>query len=122
MFDPTSYVTNARELPIETFDWGTLQWLCRDGLLAGAEQTLGICNIHPGRSNPRHYHPNCDEVLYMISGCGMHSFRDSTVELSAGMTIRIPRGVAHNLTNVGPESIVCLISFNSGTRETVFLE
>ena len=37
------------------------------------------------------------------------------------MTIRIPSGVQHNLTNVGDVPITCLIAFNSGERETVFL-
>jgi len=61
-------------------------------------------------------------VLYMLAGRGRHSFEDDHVELTAGMTIRIPVGVTHNLHNLGDEPLVCLIAFNSGTRETMFLE
>ncbi|MCX6926938.1 MAG: hypothetical protein NT154_27580, partial [Verrucomicrobia bacterium] len=28
----------------------------------------GLATILPGKSNPMHYHPNCGEVLYVISG------------------------------------------------------
>ena len=122
VFDPTRFVTNAATLPVETFEWGTLQWLCNAKLSRRAEQTLGLCHILPGQHNPRHYHPNCEEVLSMLAGRGLHSFEDDQVELTAGMTIRIPVGVTHNLENIGDEPLVCLIAFNSGERETVFLE
>ena len=122
MFDPARFVTNAETLPVESFEWGTLQWLCNAKLSPGAEQTLGLCHIRPGQRNPRHYHPNCEEVLHLLAGRGRHGFEDDQVELTAGMTIRIPPGVTHNLTNTGNEPLVCLIAFNSGVRETVFLE
>jgi mannose-6-phosphate isomerase-like protein (cupin superfamily) len=122
MFDPARFVSDACLLPTETFDWGTLQWLCHAQLFRGAEQTLGICHIKPGARNPRHYHPNCEEVLYMLSGHGQHSFEDDTIDLKPGMTIRIPVGVTHNMTNTGSEQIACLIAFNSGNRETVFVD
>jgi phosphonatase-like hydrolase len=118
----SAYVTSEGELPTESFEWGTLKWLCNAKLLPGAGQTTGICHILPGRRNPVHYHPNCEEVLYMLSGQGAHSFDEKSIPLRAGSTIRIPAGVRHNLSNTGSETIVCLISFSSGERETVFLE
>lgn len=122
MFDPIRFVSDASLLTTEIFDWGTLKWLCHGRLFQGAEQTLGICHIQPGCQNPRHYHPNCEEVLYMLSGSGQHSFEDDVIELRSGMTIRIPVGVTHNLSNTGTDPIVCLISFNSGNRDTVFVD
>lgn len=74
------------------------------------------------QTNSRHFHPNCEKVLYLLAGCGRHSFEDDAVELRLGMTIHIPAGVTHNLTNTGSELLTCLIAFNSGHRETVFLE
>jgi phosphonatase-like hydrolase len=116
------YVASSRELPEETFEWGTLKWLSNQALSTGAEQTLGLCHIHAGRRNPVHYHPNCEEVLYMLSGSGVHSYDGRLIEISAGMTLRVPAHVKHNLQNTGPAPIVCLIAFSSGRRETVFLE
>lgn len=121
MIDFTQLTTDVVTLPTETFEWGTLTWLCNAKLSPGAAQTVGLCHIHPGRRNPVHFHPNCEEVLYMLAGTGQHSFDGKSIELRAGMTIRIPVGVKHNLMNTGNEPIVCLIAFNSGERETVFL-
>jgi len=117
-----SHVTASDDLPEESFDWGTLKWLSSDKLSPGAAQTLGICHIRPGCTNPVHYHPNCEEVLYLLAGEGRHSFDGQFVQLRAGSTIRIPAGVKHNLTNTGTETLVCIISFSSGRRETVFIE
>ena len=116
------YVAAQSDLPEESFDWGTLKWLCNERLSSGSPQTLGICHILPGRKNPVHYHPNCEEVLYMLAGHGQHSYNGQVFSLSPGSTMRVPAGIRHNLHNTGPEPIICLISFSSGRRETIFLE
>ena len=121
MIDWKQLTTDIADLPTETFEWGTLTWLCNAKLSPGAMQTVGLCHIHPGLGNLVHYHPNCEEVLYMLSGTGLHSFDGESIELRAGMTIRIPSGVKHNMTNAGDVPITCFIAFNSGERETVFL-
>jgi len=115
-------VTDISQLPIETNAWGTLQWVCNDHLMPGSEQTLGLASILPGKHNPTHYHPNCEEVLYVISGQGLQSYDGRTVELKPGMTICIPAKVKHNLVNVGTEPLRTLVSFSSGDRQTVWLE
>lgn len=120
--DLASLVTDSAQLPLEKSAWGTLQWLCSAKLSPGAAQTVGLAEIFPGQRNPVHYHPNCEEVLYMISGQGQHTFDGRVIELRAGMTIRIPAGVKHNLINTGQEPVKTLISFSSGDRKTVFLE
>lgn len=118
----TPYVVESSDFPAESFPWGTLRWLCNQRLSPGAEQTLGTCEIFPGARNPVHYHPNCEELLYMLSGTGRHSFDGEEIELRPGSLIRIPAGVRHNLVNTGNEPITCLISFSTGDRQTVFLE
>lgn len=120
--DASALVTNSDELEEETFEWGTLKWLSSAKLSPGAEQTVGICRIFPGKRNAVHYHPNCEEVLYMLAGEGQHSLDGKMVAVRAGSTIRIPTGMRHNLANTGSETITCLISFSSGRREAVFLE
>ena len=117
-----AYVTDAGELPIEESPWGTLQWVCNAKLSPGAAQTVGLARIFPGKTNVPHFHPNCEEVLHVLSGRGVHSFDGRTVELKAGMTIRIPAGTKHNLANTGAETLVTLVSFSAGDRKTVFLE
>ena len=115
-------VTDSAQLPVEHNDWGTLQWVCNGKLMPGAEQTVGLATILPGKQNPVHFHPNCEEVLYVISGEGIQSCDGRTIPLKAGMTIRIPSKVKHNLANTGREPLQTLVSFSSGTRQTVWVE
>ena len=115
-------VTDAAQLPVEKNAWGTLQWVCNEKLMPGSEQTVGLATILPGKHNPVHYHPNCEEVLYVISGEGLHSYDGRTIPLKAGMTIRIPAKVKHNLVNTGTETLRTLVSFSSGDRKTVWIE
>ena len=115
-------VTDAAQLPVEQSDWGTLQWVCNGKLMPGSEQTVGLATILPGKHNPLHYHPNCEEVLYVLSGQGEQSCDGRTILLKAGMTIRIPASVRHQMTNTGTETLRTLVSFSTGDRKTVFLE
>ena len=117
----TGKVTDATQLPVERSAWGTLQWVCNEKLMPGSEQTVGLATILPGKQNPLHYHPNCEEVLYVISGQGLSSYDGRTISLKAGMTIRIPAKVKHNMVNTGTETLRTLVSFSSGDRKTVFL-
>ena len=115
-------VTDTARLPVEQNDWGTLQWVCSDKLMPGSGLTVGLATIFPGKQNPLHYHPNCEEVLYVISGQGVHSYDGRTIPLKAGMTIRIPAKVKHNMVNTGTEALRTIVSFSTGDRKTVFLE
>ncbi len=115
-------VTEASQLPVQQNDWGTLQWVCNGKLMPGSAQTVGLATIFPGKQNPVHYHPNCEEVLYVLSGEGVQSYDAHTIGLKPGMTIRIPAKVKHSLRNTGNEPLRTLVSFSSGNRKTVFLE
>jgi mannose-6-phosphate isomerase-like protein (cupin superfamily) len=115
-------VTDAGQLPVEQNAWGTLQWICNAKLLPGSAQTVGLATIFPGKLNPVHYHPNCEEVLYVISSQGLQSCDGRTISLKPGMTIRIPAHVKHNLLNTGTEPLRTIVSFSSGNRKTVFVE
>ena len=120
--EPSIVVTDVATLPVESTPWGTLQWVCNGKLMPGAQQTVGLATTLPGKSNPVHFHPNCEEILHVLSGQGIHSIEGRTVALKAGMTIRIPAGAKHNLVNTGTEPLRTLVSFSSGDRKTVFLE
>lgn len=99
--------------------WGQLRWLTSAELKNSRTMTTGMATIKPGQTNPRHFHPNCDEILHVISGRISHNMNEVTVEMEAGDTVSIPQGVLHNATNIGDTDAVLSISFNSAYREAV---
>lgn len=105
---------------IETVGWnGHLVWMVSGALGNSDKLTVGRCYIEPGGANPRHYHPNCDEVLHVIQGRLRHTAGDEVVEMGPGDTISIPANVVHNATNIGEEEAVMVISFSTPDRQTV---
>jgi quercetin dioxygenase-like cupin family protein len=115
-------VVRGGQAPRDDYGWGTLQWLANGRLSPGCLQTFGVSTIGPGHGNPLHYHPNCEEILYVAAGRCTHTYDGAAVDLAAGDVIVIPAGVRHNLRNTGETDVVCIISFSSPDRETVFLE
>ena len=81
--------------------------------------TVGEAVIKPGQQNPRHYHPNCDEVLHVVRGRILHTMGSRQAEMSTGDTVSIPTGVHHNARNIGTEDAVLAISFSSAHREVI---
>ena len=113
---------HADSMSIQSFDWGSLQWLANGETLPGAAQTLGICHLFPGKANPMHYHPNCEEILYVQHGTGKHLLDTAWIDVRRGSVVRIPLGMKHKLVNEGSDTMITIIAFSSGDRQTVFLE
>jgi quercetin dioxygenase-like cupin family protein len=102
---------------VEEHDWGRLVWLVSGRIGNSVTMTVGRCFIAPGQQNPRHSHPNCDEVLHVLQGTIEHSVGADLMPMSAGDTISIPRGAVHNARNTGPDEAVFVIAFSSPDRQ-----
>lgn len=98
--------------------WGRLTWLASRELGNSTTMTFGRVIIPAGQTNPRHRHPNCDEILHLLSGRIEHSLESESFVLKPGDTISIPAGKWHNaraLDGVDAEMVIC---FSSADRET----
>lgn len=114
-----STVAKKADNKVVEMPWGQLRWFTSAELKNSRTMTTGMAIIKPGQTNPRHFHPNCDEILHVISGRISHRMNEVTVEMEAGDTVSIPQGVLHNATNIGDTDAVLSISFNSAYREAV---
>lgn len=114
-----SHVNRRAENKVSQNPWGELRWYTSAEMGNSRTMTTGVAIIKPGKSNPRHFHPNCEEILHVISGKIRHTMNEVTVEMNAGDTVAIPQGVLHNATNIGTEDAVLAISFNTAFREAV---
>jgi quercetin dioxygenase-like cupin family protein len=112
-------VTRAADRQVIEQTWGRITWYASGPLGNSATMTVGEAVIKPGQENPRHYHPNCDEILHVVRGRILHSMGTQQVEMTAGDTVSIPTGVRHNARNIGTEDAVLAISFSSAHREVI---
>ena len=113
-------ILKSDERKTDAADWGKLVWNANLELGNSDKLTTGQCIIKPGCENPRHIHPNCDEILYVLKGRILHSYGDEEgVIMDEGMTITIPEGIYHNAKNIGEETAVLMITFSSANRQTI---
>ncbi len=113
-------VLRAGEAETAEFDWGRLFWCASEKLGNSAHMTVGKCVIKPGCENPGHHHPNCEEVLHVLSGRILHYIHDSgPVEMGPGDTITLPAELSHYAKNSGDEDAVLMIAFSSPDRQVV---
>lgn len=102
-----------------TQDFGTLSWVAGRAIGNAEGVTLGHVTIEPGKSNPRHAHPSCEEVLYLLKGTLLQTWGDKEVILHPGDTFWVDRGVFHNATNIGKETAELIVTYDSASRDIV---
>jgi len=65
--------------------------------------------VPPGARVPApHYHEQFDETIYGLEGIMTFTVEDKTVDIAAGETLFIPRGVAHGFDNLQQEKAKAL--------------
>ena len=119
--EPTPRARREGEQPALSFEWGAIQWLCNGEIDPAAQQTFGLVFIHPGQQNPPHYHPNCEELIYVLSGQCDHRLGEAVIHLEPGSLLRIPTHAVHCATNTGWDPVRMVIVYSSAERETVFV-
>lgn len=112
-------LVEPREYLTEEHDWGVLTWHTSGKQDNTESLTTGLCRIRPGKANPRHYHPNCEEVLHVLEGTIDHTLGSEQFRMTPGDTVSIPENTWHNATNVGGEDCLLLIAFSTDDRQTV---
>lgn len=102
------------------FDWGQLTWYASNPLGNSTDMTIGRCLLKPGFGNPRHYHPNCSEILVVMQGRIRHTTANGgETEMGVGDTVTIPANIWHCAKNIGDEDALLFIAFSSADRQTI---
>ena len=99
--------------------WGSLTWVAGGKIGNAAEQTVGRVTIKAGCENPRHHHPNCEEVLYLLAGKLEHTVGDESVVMEPGDTIVIDTNLQHNARSIGDVDADMIVVFSNADRQVV---
>ncbi len=108
----------AAAATVQEFDWGELVWYANGKMGNSATMTFGRAVLKAGHANFRHSHPNCEEILHVLSGRIIHSLGDELFPMGPGDTIVISANVVHNASNDGDETAVMTIMFSTPDRQT----
>jgi quercetin dioxygenase-like cupin family protein len=98
--------------------WGRLVWTASGQVGNSTTMSLGRATLRAGQQNPRHRHPNCDEVLHLVAGRLEHRQDGKASVLEPGDSVCIPKGVWHQARSLGFEDAEIVICFDSPDRLT----
>jgi mannose-6-phosphate isomerase-like protein (cupin superfamily) len=87
-------------------------------------QSLAEARLPPGASTTPHYHPQAEEIYYILSGTGRMRIDAEAASVGPGDAIAIAPGRTHQITNVGDAPLVFLCCCAPGYEhaDTVLVE
>jgi len=93
-------------------------WTASRGVGNSTSMSFGRVTIRAGHENPLHRHPNCDEILHVLSGRIEHALAGEWMTLEPGDSISIPQGIWHRARAIGDQDAELVICFSSADRMT----
>lgn len=93
-----------------------MAWLADDQSQAGLGVSLARMTVMPGQTSPAHRHPNCNEVIHVLSGEVEERCNDTWHTLTPGDTLIIKAGETHQSRNSGSEPAKLIIAYSDGSR------
>ena len=84
-------------------------------------QAIYDTSLEPGQFIELHFHPDLEEIYYILSGYGMMTIGDETKEIERYDVVYIPKAAPHTLNNTGnvPLRFVTLSVKVKGDKETI---
>ncbi len=88
------------------------------------KQSLAEARVAPGQTTQPHYHPQTEEIYYILQGCGRMWIDKQCRDVGPGDAIAIPPGAAHQIKNTGEVTLLFLCCCAPGYEhtDTVLLE
>jgi mannose-6-phosphate isomerase-like protein (cupin superfamily) len=88
-----------------------------------AKQSLAEARLPPGAGTAPHYHPQTEEIYYILEGTGRMTIGQESAEVGPGDAIAIPPGAVHTITATGsvPLKFLCCCAPGYEHSDTVLV-
>ena len=97
-------------------DWGNMDWLADAGTQTGLGLSFARMTVLSGKTSPAHRHPNCNEVIHVLSGTIEQRLGEHWTERKPGDTITILSGTVHQTRCTSPTPAILMIAYSDDTR------
>lgn len=88
---------------VEYVEWGSLRWISNPININAKQLTAIEVIINKGQGHKFHFHPNQEEIIYVLSGKIEQWVEKECKILSAGDSCFIQRGTVHASFSIGDE-------------------
>ncbi len=110
--------------PFITKDGSEIRELLAHRNSAIRNQSLAEARIGPGLTTTPHYHPQTEEIYFILVGEGEMMIDQERQVVGPGDAIAIPPGAVHQITNTGNETLqlICCCAPGYEHEDTVLVE
>jgi mannose-6-phosphate isomerase-like protein (cupin superfamily) len=91
-----------------TKDTSTIRELLAPRNSGIARQSLAEATLPPGAETEAHFHPNTEEIYYLLQGQALMAIEGERQAVGPGEAIAIPPGSRHQIRNTGTENLIFL--------------
>ncbi len=119
------HIVNVGEAePFVTKDGSEIRELLAHRNSCIQKQSLAEARVSPGQTTQPHYHPQTEEIYYILQGCGRMWVGKDIRDVGPGDAIAIPPGEPHQIKNTGTATLLFLCCCAPGYEhtDTVLLE
>jgi len=102
---PTWKIVPFSETDVEKLPGKTHFWHCKPGMVADTNLMFVRAQLPPGEAHRFHFHPNMEEILYILSGTAEQWIEREKRVMKAGDSIYLPVGMVHGTYNMGAETL-----------------
>jgi mannose-6-phosphate isomerase-like protein (cupin superfamily) len=121
----TMHIVNIDDTaPFVTKDGSEIRELLAHRNSCIRNQSLAEARVAPGQTTQPHYHPQTEEIYYILQGQGRMRIDSECRDVGPGDAIAIPPGSPHQITNIGEQTLIFLCCCAPGYEhsDTVLLE
>lgn len=87
----------------EHYDWGTVDWRCREANTGSQQIVVMEVTLEPGQAHDFHKHPDQEEFITIQQGTVVQYLEGESKQLSAGDSVHVGAGVVHATFNIGTD-------------------
>ena len=107
---------------VEENDLGSIRRVTADSLPILSGMSIKRIVINPGAMRTPHWHADCNELTYCVSGTSLVSVLDtyskfSSFTVGAGEMFHIDSGSLHHIENIGEDAAEFILAFRSERPE-----
>jgi mannose-6-phosphate isomerase-like protein (cupin superfamily) len=97
-----------RVVPYQTKDTSVIREIIHPDQSIARNQSLAEATVPPGATTEAHYHPQSEEIYYVLSGEGLLRIEDDESPVWAGNAVVIAPKARHQIRNIGAVDLVFL--------------
>jgi uncharacterized cupin superfamily protein len=112
-------VINEECVPKTKLEGRDIRWLMTPEKTGGKYTSACTVEFAPGkRALPSHSHPNGEEMVYIVQGCGEVLIGEEIYKINTGSIILFPQGTPHMVYNSG-QTVLKAICFYAPASDAI---